>query len=134
MIVIPALWGHFMQRKSEIKNVLGGQKVFGICACINDPKLKKHKDECFYMACVEVDSLTHVPEGMQSFIVPSGRFAVFTHKGQITNIEHTMKYIFGSWLAQSGEKLRDAADLEVYGDKFKLGSDDSELDIYIPIQ
>jgi AraC family transcriptional regulator len=45
-----------------------------------------------------------------------------------------MNYIYGSWLARSGEELRDAPEIEVYDERFILDSDDSELDIYIPIR
>jgi AraC family transcriptional regulator len=67
-------------------------------------------------------------------VVPAGRYAVFTHKGKLDKLEHTMSYIYGSWLPKSGEELREAADLEIYDERFKFGSDDSELDIYIPVK
>ena len=45
-----------------------------------------------------------------------------------------MRYIFGSWLPRSSEELREAPDLELYGHRFVYGSDESELDIYIPMK
>lgn len=86
------------------------------------------------MAGTEVSEPADVPAGMTLKRVPAGRYAVFTHKGKIDRIEHTMNYIFGAWLPRSGEELREAPDLEVYGKKFKFGSDDSELEIFVPVK
>jgi hypothetical protein len=35
---------------------------------------------------------------------------------------------------RAAESPREAPDLEVYDQRFKYGSDDSELDIYIPVK
>ena len=58
---------------------------------------------------------------------------MFTHKGKLDTLEHTMNYIYGSWLPKSGEHLREAPDLEVYDQRIAPNSDTSELDIDIPI-
>ena len=132
-IVIPKLWDSFMKRSEEIKSRRGPVDI-GLCEAIPDPAVKRHPDEFFYMAGTEVDRIDNVPTGMIVKTVPAGRYAVFTHKGKLDKLEHTMNYIFGSWLPKSGEELRDAPDLEIYDHRFKYGSDDSELDIYIPVK
>ncbi len=106
---------------------------YGLCEAISNPALKKHPDEYFYMACAEVTEFSEIPAGMIQKVIPAGKYAIFTHKGKLDKLEHTMNYIFGSWLPKSGEELRDAPDLEVYDQRFIYGSTESELDIYIPI-
>lgn len=106
----------------------------GVVICIEDEAEKTHPDECYYMACAEVKGLEDIPEGMTAMTIPAGNYAVFTHKGSLDKMSLTMKYIYGSWLPKSGKKLRNAPEIEIYDQRFKLGSDDSELDVYIPIQ
>lgn len=132
-IVIPQLWDRYIPRSSEIKNRKNSINL-GLCERICDPFQTNHPDECLYVAGTEVTDFNFVPEGMVKKTIPGGRYAVFTHKGKLDNLEHTLNYIFGSWLPKSSEELRDAPDLEIYDERFKLGSDISELDIYIPVK
>jgi AraC family transcriptional regulator len=129
--VIPALWGRYVPRSQEIKSRLG---YTDLGVCLREVGEKSHPDECFYMACAEVKSIDKIPEGMMAMTIPAGNYAVFTHKGLIEKLSFTMKYIYGSWLPKSGKKLRDAPDLEIYDLRFKPDSEESELDIYIPVQ
>lgn len=129
--IIPALWGTYVTRSQEIKSRVG-YADFGVCF---DPGgVKSHPDECFYVAGAEVKNTNEVPDGMMTMTIPAGQYAVFTHKGSIEKLRFTMKYIYGSWLPKSGQKLRDAPDLEIYDQRFKPDSEDSEIDVYIPIQ
>jgi AraC family transcriptional regulator len=128
--LLPALWGKYVPRSYEIQSRLS---PVDLGVCFDPGKEKSHPDECFYIAGTEVISTDEIPEGMMTMTVPAGRYAVFTHRGAIEKLPMTMKYIYGSWLPKSGEKLRDAPDLEVYDQRFSPGSDDSELDIYIPV-
>ena len=131
--VIPKIWGQYMSRSKEITNRENWNNI-GICSCITDPKLKQHPDECFYMAGTVVSDFDNVPAGMLIKVIPAGRYAVFTHKGKLDKLQHTMNFIYGSWLAKSEYKLRDAPDLEMYDERFNLDSDDSEIDLYIPVK
>jgi len=132
-VVIPRLWDEFIQREGRIVHRSGAVNI-GLCQAIPDDQ-PKHPEECLYVACTEVTAFDSVPEGMSAHVIPAGRYAVFTHKGKLDqSLEHTYNYIYGSWLPRSGEELRDAPDLELYDERFKFGSDDSEVDIYIPIK
>ncbi len=71
---------------------------------------------------------------MEKLTIPGGNYAKFVHHGSLVGLEKTMNYIFGTWLPNSGEELRQAPDLEVYGEKFNPKSDESEIEILIPIQ
>ena len=89
---------------------------------------------CRYLACVEVTSATEVPEGMNARELASGLYAVFTHKGPINTIDRTLDYVYGSWLPRSGHQLRDAPEIEIYGDKFDPLSPESEMEYALPIR
>lgn len=129
--VIPALWDKYISRSHEIPSRLGSVN-FGIC--FKDGAAKSHPDECCYIAGAEVKSLDKIPGGMMAMTIPAGKYAIFTHKGRLEKLSFTMKYIYGSWLPKSGEKLRDAPDLEIYDQRFNPDSEDSEFDICIPIE
>ncbi len=136
--VIPPLWDQFHRRKHEISNRLADTEI-GYCEAV-PANQRKHPDECFYLACTEVEAMTAVPNGMTARVIPAGRYAVFTHKGKLGDgstaerLGHTYSYIYGSWLPKSGEELRDAPDFEFYDHRFKDDSDDSEMDIFIPVR
>lgn len=132
-VLIPKLWDVYMERSHEIKN-RNGPIDMGVCEPVTNRSLKQHPAECYYLAGTEVPSNSDIPEGMTLKKVPAGRYAVFTHKGKLEKLQHTMNYIYGSWLPKSGEQLRDAPDLEIYDHRFKFGAEDSELDIYIPVK
>ncbi len=132
MVVIPALWQKFMPRVREVKNAKS-PVVLGVCMEVPAGE-RKRPDECLYYAATEVTSFDNTPEGMDQFTIPAGEYAVFTHKGVLSTFEHTMNYIYGSWLPKSGKKLRHAPDLEMYDERFKLDHPDSEIDVYIPIE
>ncbi len=130
-ILIPQLWDHFFGRYKEIQNRTD-QNFWGVCTLL-DKREKSHPDECFYISGVEVSKAGTLPAGMKKITVPSGKYAVFTHKGSLSKLDHTMNYIYGAWIHRSGNKLREAPDLEFYDDRFKPDSNESEFDIYIPI-
>lgn len=131
--VIPHLWGKYHPRRLEIKSRLSDTDM-GVVICVENSKEKTHADECYYLACTEVKSTDEIPKGMTAMIIPPGNYAVFTHRGSVEKVSHTMKYIYGSWLPKSGKKLREAPEIEIYDQRFNPGSKDSEFDICIPVQ
>lgn len=131
-ILIPKLWDDYFARQKEIINRAKPYDL-GVCMPVSNEMQKSHPDECFYLACTEVKDLAHVPLGMVTRTIPAGEYAVFTHKGLLSKLDHTMNYIYGSWLPKSGRKLREAPDLELYDQRFSANSEQSEFDIYIPL-
>ena len=83
---IPALWGRFAPRMGTIPGKKGWC-CYGTCR--PDEQGLRGTPALEYTACVEVDSLADVPEGMVGFTVPAGRYARFTHQGHIKQIGAT---------------------------------------------
>jgi AraC family transcriptional regulator len=132
MEIIPKLWQKYMPRRHEIKN---SKSSSNLGACFELPSDgDDHSDECFYIAGTEVENFDSIPAGMEGLTVSAGEYAIFTHKGKLDTFEHTMNYIFGSWLPKSGKKLRNSPTIDFYDHRFKLNQDDSELDVWIPIE
>ena len=131
--VIPPLWGRFVERIGEIRNRVG-HASFGLVEALPKSEDKSHNDELFYIACAEVADFGATPAGMIDRVIPAGRYASFTHKGKLDKLEHTMNFIYGSWLPKSNLQLRDAPHLELYDQRFIPGSDASEFDILLPVR
>lgn len=128
---ISAMWDKFVPRMVEIKH-RKGDLAFGICS----PMSQNNAADGFeYIACVEVDSFDDMPEDMVTAVIEEGKYAVFTHKGNVSGIGNTFGYIYGTWAKNTDLQLdHDRSDFELYNEKFKGGGDDSEVDIYIPIK
>jgi len=128
---IPSLWGQFVPQMDAVPHRIG-HTCYGVVEMLPASKAS-HKDELFYIACVEVSEIGSLPSGMIHRTIPAGRYASFTHKGSLANIDQTMKSIYASWLPNSGTKLRNAPHLELYDHRFDPHSDQSEFDILLPV-
>ena len=110
---------------------------WGVCFPLNDT-VDHVEGECWYMAAFEIkakDIVQGRSEGnLEIKVVPAGKYAIFTHRGSLRNLDLTMKYIYGSWLATSDQQLREAPDLEMFSENYYPQSEDSQLDLYVPIK
>ena len=91
-----------------------------------------------YSAAVEVDRIANVPEGLAAKTLPGGRFAVFTHRLASRDIAaeltRSFGYIYGTWVARSGIKLRAYYDLELYDHRFDNKTIAGDVEIWVPIK
>lgn len=132
---IAQLWDQFVTCKDQICNVKPGYTI-GIC---ESPSSQHEQDDMFiYTAAVPVDRAEEMPPGMVLCKIPQGRYAVFTHKGIISNLANTLGYIHGDWFPASGYTrpvaLSDILHFELYDSRFDPDDDNSEVDVYVPIQ
>ncbi|XZF15805.1 GyrI-like domain-containing protein [Chitinophagaceae bacterium MMS25-I14] len=130
------LWQGFMPRRKEIKNAVGNDLI---SMQIYDPALKM---EDFTMqtpvdkwAAAEVNDYNAVPDGMRTFDLPGGLYAVFFYKGAASAGGAMFQYIFAEWLPSSGYTLDNTRPhFEILGAKYKNDDPESEEDIYIPVK
>ena len=127
---IPLLWDQFIRRADEIANQVPCVH-YGVC--IDDREGPTSAPGFFYIAGVGVTSLDVMPAGMAGFTVPAGTYAVFTHKGPIADLHQTIAAIWREWLPASGLTTTGAPDFELYDERFKMQSPDSEVDVYVPV-
>lgn len=127
------LWASFMPQRKEIKQVIGDHlyslqlyptKFFEYF----DPNASFEK-----WAAIEVANFDTIPEGMETFTLVGGLYAVFLHKGSSTDTS-TFQYIFNTWLPNSEYILDDRPHFELLGAKYKNASPDSEEEIWMPIR
>ncbi|MBW8352036.1 GyrI-like domain-containing protein [Bacillus sp. IITD106] len=78
------------------------------------------------IVAVKVTSFGEIPSDMITHVVPAGRYAKFVHVGLESEISHTYERI-------NNYALR-PFDVEYWEDIHSLETEDSEIDIYIPIE
>lgn len=125
---IPLLWNEFFKRIHEITNPSQQGVAYGVCDGTTET------GEFSYLACIAVKDESQIPKGMKSKQITSGTYAVFTHKGTLDKLKETYAEIFTEWLPKSGYDSYDF-DFELYDERSKdFTSEDSEMDIYIPLK
>ena len=126
------LWGQFGPKIKAIKNRVSEDKI---SMQIYDDDYYRNFDpsnEFEKWATVEVENFNEIPEGMKSFILEEGTYAVFDYKGSSAD-NSIYQYIFWKWLPESPYKIDKRPHFEVLGEKFKNNDLDSEEEIWIPI-
>jgi AraC family transcriptional regulator len=129
------LWQSFMPRRKEIRNTLSTDllnvQVFDTAKPFKDltPVTEFEK-----WATQEVSTFDEVPEGMETFILPGGMYAVFLYKGSSSEYAGTFQFIFYQWLPSSEYELDTRPHFEILGPKYKNNHPDSEEEIWIPVK
>jgi len=128
------LWSGFMPRRKEITHTIGTElwslQVYPATFYENfNPNALFDK-----WAAVEVKDFEKLPEGMETFILPSGLYAVFLYKGAASAAAPAFDYIFKTWLPASKYILDNRPHFEILGEKYKNESPDSEEEIWIPVK
>jgi AraC family transcriptional regulator len=128
---IPELWDKFVPHIDSIPNRINHNTCYGI---INPYGPKESDGEMDYISAVEVDNFDNVPDGMIAGELPESYYAVFTHRGPISNFMETIRFVFGEWLPNSEYTLTGTSELEVYDERFNPTSDSSECEICLPVK
>lgn len=129
------LWRQFKPRVKEIQ----GRKSTGFFSVqIFPPELNlpEFTDETRYekWAAVEVENFDTIPEGMEPFLLESGMYAVFIHRGPASTGHQTFQYIFGQWLPNSAYTLDKRPHFEFMTDQYKPDDPLAEEEFWIPIK
>lgn len=129
------LWRNFMPRRKEIQYTVNADLI-SMQVYHDFPDFSIYNPALAFdkWAAVEVSSFDHIPEGMETFTIPGGLYAVFVHKGGPANAAESFGYIFGSWLPASDFEADHRPHFEILGEKYKNNDPDSEEEIYIPIK
>lgn len=125
------LWRSFMTERGKIQNKVSSEMIS--MRVYDQPLSPDPRQEFDKWAAVEVSNFEQVPEGMESFVLKEGLYAVFDYKGLNTD-NGVFLYIFTEWLPNSSYKLDDRPHFEILGDKYKNNDPESEEEIWIPVQ
>jgi AraC family transcriptional regulator len=131
---IGELWKSFMPRRKEILNNLTSELISMVVYNPNHFEDFKPTNEFERWATIEVRDFENVPIEMETFVLPSGKYAVFSHKGDVSEFQKTSQNIYNIWLPNSEYILDNRPHFEVLGDKYKNDHPNSEEEIWIPIK
>lgn len=84
-------------------------------------------------ATVEVHDFDHVPEGLDTHVVPAGLYAVVVHHGTADSFAPTGECIFGDWLPRSPFQLAPWPFFEVLGPDDRPDNVDASEEVWIPV-
>lgn len=126
------LWRSFMPERMKIQNRqsadLISMSVYNESLQLQNPNQQFEK-----WAAAEVADFSKVPDGMETFILPAGLYAVFDYKGLNTD-NSIFIYIFKEWLPASNYQLDERPHFEVLGEKYKNNDPNSEEEIWVPVK
>lgn len=132
---LPELWSKFRSIQNHIPDVLNDKSCYGICDTESSVYDEDGDIMFWHIVGVGVSNFDRIPENMFKKTLKSGRYAVFTHTGNLNEIGKTYDYIWGTWFLSTRERLDTREDFELYDQRY-LGFDhpDTQVDIYIPIK
>jgi len=131
---IGELWSSFMPKRKEITNNLNNDLISFVVYKPSHFADFKPTNEFEKWATVEVTNFHNVPEEMETYILPSGLYAVFHYTGLSSGSSAFYQYIFSDWLPKSNYLLDDRPHVEILGDKYKNNDPSSEEEVWIPIK
>ena len=123
---MPSLWRAFNEREGEVAPVENGA-AYGVC-CDSDGAGRFR-----YVASVEAEAISDIPEGMEIVAIPTSRYAVFIHSGHVSDLPKTVHTIWNRILPDAGLKPTGAPDFERYDRRFDPTTGRGDLEIWIPI-
>jgi len=127
------LWKSFMRERKAIQNNIGTD-LYSLQVYDRFYFNPFNPDKEFEKwAAIEVTDLNSVPDGMETFQLNGGLYAVFIHHGAANTGPETFGYIFENWLPKSEYILDNRPHFEILGQKYKNDDPDSEEEIWIPI-
>ena len=130
---IAALWSSFMPKRALITHTSSSDLISLVNYAPNHfTHFSVHNEFERWAAC-EVGEHSQPPEGMESTVIPAGRYAVFLYQG-LSSDPRIFQYIYQEWLPSSGYQLDDRPHFEVLGSKYKNNDPSSEEEIWIPIR
>lgn len=124
---IPGLWARLAPFLGAVRPAEPGV-AYGVCDY--DPATGLID----YAAGVAPAPGADLPEGFETVRLPAARYAVFTHRGHVSELRTTMQAIFDAWLPASGETAAESPDFERYDARFDPASGRGEVELWIPLK
>ncbi|WP_345969498.1 AraC family transcriptional regulator [Sulfurimonas sp. HSL1-6] len=91
-------------------------------------------EECAYVAAIEIPDDFEVSGSVSSFVIPSSLCARFTMQGRYGEVPNLIRYIYHTWLPESGFEAKTLPPYVVYRRNHFLEADERfDLDFYLPV-
>ena len=124
------LWQTFMPLRGRIENRVSAE-LYSLQVY---PPALTMETSFEKWALAEVAEGAPAPEGMESFRLEGGQYAVFQYKGHPAAAQPFFEEIFQVWLPASGYVLDDRPHFEILGAAYRNNHPDSEEEVWIPVK
>ncbi len=124
---IPPLWNSFLARESEVEHFVPSVG-YGLLS-----QQRPDSEQLLYQAAWQVSKVESIPTGMVRIDLPPTTYAIFTHRGWVDQLDHTVNYAYSTWLTQSGRRHAGGPDIEIFGPAYDPHSAESIVEYAIPI-
>lgn len=85
-------------------------------------------------AAVEVNDFSELTNGMENFTMAGGKYAVFIHKGLLSDFPKTSQYIHTEWLPGTFYELDNRPHFEIMKDDYDPTNPEAEEEVWVPIR
>ena len=129
------LWRTFMPRRKEITNRLNSNFYsLQVYDSLFDFKTYSPNTSFVKWALVETADVNAIPDGMVSFLLPSGLYAVFLHQGPASAYYNTFNFIYQTWLPSSAYIIDHRPHFEILPENYRHDDPEAEEEIWVPVQ
>lgn len=130
---LPDLWKHYIQLREKYTLI----EADGYSVCETDRAVYNEAGDVAFSVMIgsPTESFASLPDVFVQKTVTEGKYAVFTHRGSLGNLDKTYDYIFGTWLLSGKGELDEREDFEVYRSKITTyDAPENTVEIYIPVK
>ncbi len=128
------LWRRFMPRRREVQSRVTNEYIsMQVYSGPGDDEFNP-ETEFEKWAAVEVANHDSMPDGMESYALTRGQYAVFVHEGPASAAPETMRHIFAVWLPNSGYELDAREHFEVLPESYDPRDPQAREEVWIPIR
>jgi AraC family transcriptional regulator len=123
---IPSQWQRFIPYIGHVPGQTGNE-TYGLMEFYENGEMD-------YTAGVEVGSASRISAPLALIDVPEQFYAVFTHRGHVSDIRLTCDAIWNDWFPRSGARPANGPQFEKYDSRFDPSTGHGEMEIWIPVQ
>ena len=123
---IPSQWQRFEPYIGQIPRQIGAE-TYGLSGNF------KTDGSFDYVAGVRVRDFSDLPNGFMVFRLAKRMYAVFSHRGHVSQLRRTHYTIWNKWLPEAQMELANAPNFERYLKEFDPRTGDGPIEIWMPV-
>lgn len=120
------LWESLGERWEEFESLATSAASYGVLA-----EMDQESGRGEYVAGVEADPSTAVPDGASAVEIPAANYAVF--ETSLEQLGETINAVYRSWLPESDYRRTGGPEFERYDDEFDPEDEKSTFEYWIPV-
>jgi AraC family transcriptional regulator len=128
---VPQLWELLKQELKTINLTNPAERV-SLIQALDESKMDSDLE--YFAGVIVTEDFKITNQNLEKRILPPANYAEFLHRGSVRNVNHTMRYIYGSWFPRSGKLRAVGPEVSFYSWETDPHSDQNEVRILTPIK